>query len=136
MGQDLSPIAHQEREQLIFYRCHMDFLIVNKDHTLHKINAQVIAFKTFPQLVSAAVLFTFTDSHADTRQKLSHMKGLHHIIIRSQIKGLYFFRFLLSGGNHYNRLIRIAADMLDHFHSVHIRKAQIQDHHIRVIGIA
>ena len=74
-----------------------------------------------------------TDGRANPCQQLTGSKGLREIIIRARVQRLDLVPFMRPGGDDHDRHLRPAPDLAQDFHPVHVRKAQIENDHIRTV---
>ncbi|BAI64496.1 prephenate dehydrogenase [Rothia mucilaginosa DY-18] len=123
-AQRLARVAHQRSQQVKLQRSHRNLSAVVLDGTTVHIHDNIA--NGHHQLAALAR----TQTSTNTRQQFSVLKRLRNVIISTSLKTLNNIFSVAFSGQHNNRHIRRAANLLAHFNTVHARKHQIQKHQI------
>ena len=100
------------------------------------INQQVFRLKNARHSTCRSLIASsrMTDRCPDSRQHFRCSKRLRDIIVRSEVQCLHLVLFMAPRRNHNDRHARPFPKSAQNFHTIYIRKSQIQNHQIRTLG--
>ena len=128
--QDLSPVCHQKDQDFILHRRQVHRFPMDINLPFFKIHLQVI----HPECVILyrSLVLPVPQGGPDTCQKFLCIAGFCHKVIGPAVQGLHHGGFICFGCHDDNRDPGFLADQLQHLHSIHVRKDQVKQHHIRM----
>ena len=72
--------------------------------------------------------------HPKPRQQLLHREGLCQVVVRAGIQSVNLVAVLAAGTDHNDGHIGPGTDILDDLNAVHVRKSQVQQDNVRIVG--
>ena len=71
---------------------------------------------------------------AQPRQQLLHGEGLGEVVVRTAVQRADLVAVLAAGADDDDGHVRPGSNLEDELHAVHVRQAQIQQDHVRIVG--
>ena len=125
----------EKRHDVVLRLSQVDLLFANKDLPRIIVDQQILKaeFSAGGTFLLFAVPMA-AENGADTGEQFLRPKGLGNIIIRPQIQRLHLVPLVGAGGEHDDGYgIRLSC-FLDQTHAISVRKAEIQNDEIRMMG--
>ena len=125
----------QKRDKLILVLRKVRVLTRDEDPVLGVVDCEVARLENagIRHSLASDGRSRVADGRADPCQQLTGSKRLCEIIIRARIQRLDLVSFMRPGGDDHDRHLRPAPDLAQNLHPVHVRKAQIENDHIRTV---
>ena len=122
----------QQGYQLVFNLRQMHVLVIYLNKTALKVNEQA-AYFVFGVFIRSAL--AVAEGSADAGQEFRGSKWLGKVIVSAHIQGSYLAAFHGPGGDYYDGHGTVGPYLLYDFQSVHVGKTQVQQDHIRFVGV-
>src|SRR5204863_7164810 len=89
---DLAGVADERRQEAVFDRRELDFLIVDKDAAVGEIDAQVMNRED--RLAAVAAAHSMTEGDPDAREQFAHAERLGEVVVGAGVEGGHLVAFL------------------------------------------
>jgi hypothetical protein len=131
MGQHLAGVHDEMAQQVEFLRGQLYLLAAAQDVAADQIDRQVARNKNrqFPLRLEGA-----TQCRAHSRHQLRHAEGLADVIVGAEVERLDHRPLVMARRQHDDWHRRCLADLADKFEAALVRKTEVEDHQIRLLG--
>ena len=127
VGHHLALMEQQKAQNAVFLGGQMDFLLP----LLHAPGAQVHNDGSQPEYGGLPVRPVAPQHHAQARQQFPAAERLGQVIVRPGVQGVHLLILPVPGRQDQNGNLRPFPELFEHFQSVDVRKAQVQNNGVR-----